>query len=326
MAFLYLQKRDKTYYLIDTAKQNKWVKLGPDRTKAKRIVDAYNAGADLLEIIEKLEVLPKAKVTFAELREEYAETLSYRGAKEKQVQTNSLARFSFLDDKYLYEIKTSDLQDFLDRQDWTGGTAKRYFHALKMAFKYAISNDLLRKNPVEGISYPPLSRSVPRYLTEPEINKLFKELSPENQMICQIMRYTGLRPKECLSLRVEDIDLKTHQIIIRKAKTGKDQGLYFSKKLLPMFKPYLKGRQGYLFPSSRVEGPKRSIYTSMVRAAVRAKIKATPYQLRHTFATRLLKTVDLKGVQQALRHTNISTTSRYSWVLGKDLKRGIDKV
>jgi len=51
----------------------------------------------------------------------------------------------------------------------------------------------------------------------------------------------------------------------------------------------------------------------------------TPHTLRHTFATHLLRaTGNLKLVQQALRHSDVTTTARvYSHLTGNDVAEAV---
>jgi len=56
------------------------------------------------------------------------------------------------------------------------------------------------------------------------------------------------------------------------------------------------------------------------------KRKIHPHILRHTFATRLLAVSNLRIVQKALGHKNISTTQIYTHPSSSDLSEAVDKL
>lgn len=51
-----------------------------------------------------------------------------------------------------------------------------------------------------------------------------------------------------------------------------------------------------------------------------------PHLLRHTFATRLMRTVNIRVVQELLGHVSITSTQVYTHPNGDDLKKAIDSM
>ncbi len=65
---------------------------------------------------------------------------------------------------------------------------------------------------------------MPEVLTRNEVNRLFKEMSGVNLLMAGLLYGAGLRVMECLRLRVKDVDLENHQILVRDGKGQKDRG------------------------------------------------------------------------------------------------------
>ncbi|MBW1692530.1 MAG: integron integrase, partial [Deltaproteobacteria bacterium] len=66
-------------------------------------------------------------------------------------------------------------------------------------------------------------RRLPVVLTREEVEMLLDELSGVKQLMAGLLYGSGLRLMECLRLRVQDIDFKMHQIMVRDGKGQKDR-------------------------------------------------------------------------------------------------------
>ena len=54
--------------------------------------------------------------------------------------------------------------------------------------------------------------------------------------------------------------------------------------------------------------------------------RVTPHMLRHTFATNMLHVTDIRTVQEALGHTHLSSTQRYTHVNLVDLQNAMNRL
>lgn len=147
--------------------------------------------------------------------------------------------------------------------------------------------------------------------------------TPSLRPICIVALHTGMRKGEILSLKWTQVDLFGRTVHVVEGKTEQ------SRRFIPMndtlhnlFLALWRKRRGQLvFPSPRVSGQKivdhKKGFAKAVRLADIAHIRF--HDLRHTFATRLLRLgVDLVTVQKLLGHSKITTTARYAHSLFND--------
>ena len=140
---------------------------------------------------------------------------------------------------------------------------------------------------------------------------------------------------ESLATALGNVNLITNTLDLYpdQTKTASRGFIPIHKLLVPIFKELIgkKKKSDWLF--SGKNGHQVEYKKALQRACARAskkhgkKIYITAYQLRHTFATRVLdKTNDLRTVQQLLRHTNISMTTRYATSLETKLRDAVNRL
>ena len=129
----------------------------------------------------------------------------------------------------------------------------------------------------------------------------------------------GLRVSEIARIRAEDFD---GPILLMRGKGRQHRRadrivVPASVQRLPMT------QAGWWFPSPVKAGEPvcdLQVWKTMRLAMGAAGVDATPHQLRHRFATHLVRSgVPLSTVSKMMRHRNIATTQRYVLVDDSDM-------
>lgn len=151
-----------------------------------------------------------------------------------------------------------------------------------------------------------------KYLLDPEYDRLhyilesFQFKDPRNCTLLWLCLHTGARAQEVLNLRVDDLNTYDETVFIRGLKGSNDRELPLPQWLFRRACQEIPRAQDQrLFPISY--NRMRQVWE--LYRPVHKKLHA----LRHTFAIRLYKkTKDLRLVQVALGHRNISNTMIYA--------------
>src|SRR5665213_2348575 len=151
-----------------------------------------------------------------------------------------------------------------------------------------------------------------KYLLEPEVDRLnyilnsFKDKDPRNCTLLWLLLHSGARATEILNLRPEDLNTYDQSVFIRGIKGSNDRELPIPSWLFERLeKEAGRGGGQVIFPITY--NRLRQIWDLF--RPVHKKL----HGLRHTFAIRLYKkTKDIRLVQVALGHRNITNTMVYA--------------
>ena len=220
----------------------------------------------------------------------------------------------------------------------------------------AVEWGMLERNPLAGMKKLTEPDPVERTYSEPELQRLLAECEPwpdkasnaqrkgrakntSLKTIVLLALNTGMRKKNCLEVKMSDLNFQKREIRITavKRKTSRRLTIPMTPQLYEVLKDHVRsskvvGLDGYLFPSPR--DPNRPMRpdanfgfeAALVRAGIKTGRTECFHTLRHTFATHFLiqmtsgpMTVDgaLKILQEILAHSDLKTTMRYLHVAEK---------
>jgi len=181
---------------------------------------------------------------------------------------------------------------------------------------------------------------LPTILTDAETERLLSEptlryFSPHRDyLFMRLMLSAGLRASEAVSLRPEHVDLMSGKLMVREGKGAKDRTLWIGEELLEELREWMERRpeSEWLLPTRKgtkvaTSHLRRSVKRYARDASVEEVERVSPHTLRHTFATRLYReTSNIRMVQKALGHSDLSTTMIYTHVVDEELEEAMRRL
>ncbi len=235
-------------------------------------------------------------------------------------------------------------------------SVKEQLGLIKNALKYACVWRILKENPAQYVQSPKVPKYQARTFTVDEAKRFLLHAEEDRFYLLFLLAiYTGLRQGELRGLRWNDINLDNHTIAVKQTvrksgtkaifKDPKTPGSYAMVTFEPVFVELLKEHHKQQMKEIADYGPgyennnlvfcsyngrpvdlKRldAHFKNIITAAEVPVIRF--HDLRHSCATILLENgVDIKLIQQRLRHSDIKTTGNiYSHVTPK-MQRAVDK-
>ena len=195
----------------------------------------------------------------------------------------------------------------------TAATKNAYFTVLRAWSKWLVQSDHRVDDPTTRVPKPRTPPGHPRPVTDTQLDAVLAlPLRQDTRTKIILAAYAGMRVHEIAKIRGEDISPVAETITIT-GKGGRTDTLPAHQLILQQASNY--PRRGLWFPSPKDPAvPVRAKTVSRVisDAFDRADAPATAHQLRHYFATSLLRTgTDSRVVQSLMRHESLATTGRY---------------
>ena len=226
----------------------------------------------------------------------------------------------------------------LERQQISASSRARLLSSLRRFYAYLLREKNIEIDPVALIDAPKLGRSLPKTLTEKDVESLLMApdtatlLGLRDRVLFEVLYATGLRVSELVGLQLTQVNLQQGVLRVtgkgnkeRLVPLGEEAVSWLEKYLLNTRADLLKGQiTDALFVTKRGAAMTRQAFWYLTkRYALQAEIDSaiSPHTLRHAFATHLLNHgADLRVVQMLLGHSNLSTTQIYTHVAKARLK------
>ncbi|MCK4265148.1 tyrosine recombinase [Candidatus Babeliales bacterium] len=248
--------------------------------------------------------------------------------------------------------KTDDLKKFigyLKRKGLNSKTIARKISTLKLFFGY-LSEKFNISNSAESLIFPKHQKSFPSFLTEQEIEILFKTAGEDessrgirNRVIIFLLYASGIRVSELVNLTIDQIHFDTGFIRLM-GKGNKERVIPLPKPMLELLRQYIDViRRDFLPKKSIIKTDflfisgfgkevkpitRQSIWNILKKILMLSGIKkkVSPHSLRHSIATHLLKNgANLRSLQMLLGHEQLSTVQIYTHLDDSHLRIVYDK-
>ena len=226
------------------------------------------------------------------------------------------------------------------------------FSALRTFYRFLLREGRVTELPLRRLPLPQVAKRLPRFLTEDQTGALLE--APEEALkkekertgkpvdpvpalrdaaILETIYSSGLRISEACGLKVEDIQFAGRTMRVR----GKGK----KERLVPIGRPAVDVILRYWEAAGHPRSPELPVFLGpgdgpVSPGSVQRRLKrhlaaagldpsVTPHKLRHSFATHLLdRGADLRGVQELLGHSRLTSTEVYTHLTLERLRRAYD--
>ncbi len=228
-------------------------------------------------------------------------------------------------------------------------TAARRLSALRQFFRFLLREGVRQDDPTTLLDSPGLPRSLPKFLTEQEVDALLAAGGARAgqqgllaRAALEILYATGLRVSELLALPRGALAGDAAILLVR-GKGGKERIVPLSDAAKEAARVYVNGRSPaddgkdgardvspWLFPGRdpRQAMTRQGFALLLKQIALDAGLdpaRVSPHVLRHSFASHMLaRGADLRSLQLLLGHADIATTQIYTHVLTERLQRLVE--
>ena len=241
--------------------------------------------------------------------------LSVRGYSEVTVQTYEIALSQMASSAHFYEedgVWVLDLTPFrFNIVKNNKKTIVKKLSAVRSFVKYLEDQRQLHVNMIgdESIKVP---QSLPKPIEEVYIDEVLEKATVEEKLLVSMLYGLGLRISELASLKLEDIKSEWVQVY---GKGNKVRELPLLPSIRDLLEVYLAQAQPkkYLFEKGNAPLNAAQLRYKLTKLFKASGIKATPHQLRHSFATHLLNHgARIADVSELLGHETMATTQVYT--------------
>jgi len=216
----------------------------------------------------------------------------------------------------------------LSSKKLAASSINRKIASLKSFYKYLITRDKIKDNPLKKIPSLKKEKKLPKFIKEDDMKMVFDKSKFKNNikeirnlLILELLYGTGIRLSELINLKIKDINSNKNEIKVL-GKRNKERIIPINNSIRLQLDNYLKLRKDqnnsceYLLITSK---GKKS-YPMLIYRIVKENLsniinseKYNPHLLRHTFATHLInKGANINAIKDLLGHSSLAATQIYT--------------
>ncbi len=329
-----LYQREGIWY-IRLRNKGRLIRKSTD-TADKRIAEKHHKKVEVAILEGKwFDKQPGENKTFTQLMEKYLKEYSIKKAPKTMIRDRSLAAHlkDCFGDYTLTAIEPKHVSEYKVQRVKEGAAPKTINNELFLmshAFNLARKEyGWVKDNPVSMVKKEKVKNQRDRWLTLEEEGKLLESSPVWLQEIIKFGANTGLRTSEMLNLKWSEIDMFRRTLTILEQKNGDKDTLPLNEGAMAALKARAKVRNinGLVFYNSAgniidQSNLRRTLDLAVKKAGI---LKATPHDLRRTFATRLMQAgCDLFALKKLGRWKSLDMVLRYAHHNPESLRNSVN--
>jgi site-specific recombinase XerD len=230
-------------------------------------------------------------------------------------------------------------------------TIGKKLSAIRSWCRWCLRKRLRTDDPTLDLEWPDRDEGIPRALTGDELRRLeaaldaampvlerkARRVRARDRLLVLLMLYAGLRRAEAAGILWKDIDLDAQTLTVRRevAKGGRPRAIPLHERLIRELSAIVPRERRGAVAGHKLTGKQQGRALSHKSVghiferwlADEWGLEISAHQLRHTFATQLLRAgADLVTIQRLLGHKSLATTQRYLQVEDDQKRTAVAKL
>lgn len=219
----------------------------------------------------------------------------------------------------------------LQKRDYAAGYQHGLMRGLRAFLNYCVRDDLLLVSPMAKVKMPRNPEQILPAVSEADIRRAVTACEYQrDRAILLFIAASGVRRAELCALNIEDVDIASGAVQVRRGKGGRPRTTYIDADARKTLKRYMLERKqakpkAPLFASMRrTEGRMtiNSLTQTMERISNDAQVHVACHALRRSFAMRCLRArMNIHVIARLMGHSDIDVLKLYLPMLPEDIAR-----
>ncbi|PIZ76020.1 hypothetical protein COY05_02820 [Candidatus Peregrinibacteria bacterium CG_4_10_14_0_2_um_filter_38_24] len=226
---------------------------------------------------------------------------------------------------------------------WSSNTFRTHLKHLNTFFKWLIKEGYIKENCLDQLEKPRMEQRIPRTLSKKQSLKLleysfnmayqYRLCKYRNRAIIGIMLMAGLRKKEVLNLKLNEVSIENGSIFVNQGKGSKDRIIPMNSRLKIILSEYLQQREKFgkecinFFVSIQGDYPLGDSGLKKLIDMLKKKVHMdfSAHTLRHAFARLMLEGgCDIYTLSKLMGHSKITTTTIYLCCSNQQMSKSVE--
>jgi site-specific recombinase XerD len=232
--------------------------------------------------------------------------------------------------KYMTDLNRSNILAFdnwLHDRNYVQATVQSYHKTMKTYVYLALNEELIDKNPYQGVKIDRGKSRIRKYLTQPEINRLaaVKLTMPTVDRARDLFLfqcYTGMAYADLAKFDFSQIIERDGKYIVHDVRKKTDEDFY-----IVLLSPALEILKKYNYKLPVISNQQYNMRLKVIAEAAEINVALSSHMARHSFAVWCLNNgCSIETLAEMMGHTNIQITQIYAKVLNESVEKEFDRL